>query len=312
MAKEAELATMPLRVSRQGLSRQERHDLRNGLLFAAPAIVGFLLFVAYPILASVYYSFTSYSILQPGRWVGLENYRELLTDDPVFYTTLFNTAYMAVFTIPLSIIIAMGLAMLLNLKIRGLSIYRTIFYLPTIVPFVASSLLWLWIFNPQYGLINTALWYVGIQGPGWLGDPVWAKPALVIMLLWGVGNWMIIYLAGLQDVPQELYEAAEIDGARWWDKTRHLTIPFMSPYILYSLILMLIGIFQYFTQPQVMTQGGPVDSTRVYALYLYDNAFRFFRMGYASAMAWLLFLLVVVLTVIIFKSSARRIYYAGQ
>ena len=301
-----------LRTSRARLTRQERHDLRNGLLFASPAILGFLFFVAYPILASIYYSFTSYSILQPGRWVGLDNYRELLTDDPIYYTSLGNTAYMAVVTIPLSIFVAMALAMLLNMKVRGLAFYRTIFYLPTIVPFVASSLLWLWIFNPQYGLINTLLWYVGIQGPGWLGDPAWAKPALVIMLLWGVGNWMIIYLAGLQDVPQELYEAADIDGATWWHKTIHLTIPFMSPYILYSLILMLIGIFQYFTQPQVMTQGGPVDSTRVYALYLYDNAFRFFRMGYASAMAWLLFMVVVVLTVIIFKSSARRIYYAGQ
>jgi len=312
MAKPAELVTMPLRATRRHMSRQEKQDLLNGLLFAAPAIIGFILFVAYPIGASVYYSFTSYSILQPGRWVGLENYRELLTEDPIFYTSLSNTLYMAVVTIPLSIFLAMALAMLLNLKVRGQSFYRTIFYLPTIVPFVASSLLWLWIFNPQYGLINTLLWYVGIRGPGWLGDPAWAKPALVIMLLWGVGNWMIIYLAGLQDVPQELYEAAEIDGARWWDKTRHLTLPFMSPYILYSLILQLIGIFQYFTQPQVMTQGGPVDSTRVYALYLYDNAFRFFRMGYASAMAWLLFIVVVILTVVIFKSSARRIYYAGQ
>ncbi|MDQ5850878.1 MAG: sugar ABC transporter permease [Chloroflexota bacterium] len=306
------MAATTLRVPHQRSSRQERHDLRNGLLFAAPGILGFLVFFVYPIFASIYYSFTSYSILQPGRWVGLENYRELLFDDPLFYRTLGNTVYMAVVTIPLSIFIAMGLAMLLNLKIRGQSFYRTIFYVPTIVPFVASSLLWLWIFNPQYGLINTVLWYVGIQGPGWLGDPAWSKPALVIMLLWGVGNWMIIYLAGLQDVPQELYEAAELDGATWWHKTWHLTLPFMSPYILYSLILMLIGIFQFFTQPQVMTQGGPVDSTRVYALYLYDQAFRFFRMGYASAMAWLLFIVVVILTVIIFKSSARRIYYAGQ
>lgn len=312
MANQAELATTPLRVSRQRLTRQERHNLRNGLLFAAPGILGLLLFVAYPILASVYYSFTSYSILQPGRWVGLDNYRELLFDDPLFYKTMGNTVYMAVFTIPLSIIFAMILAMLLNMKVRGQSFYRTIFYLPTIVPFVASSLLWLWIFNPQYGILNALLWFVGIQGPGWLGDPNWSKPALVIMNLWGVGSWMIIYLAGLQDVPQELYEAAEIDGARWWDKTIHLTLPFMSPYILYSLILMLIGTFQFFTQPQVMTQGGPVDSTRVYALYLYDMAFRYFRMGYASAMAWLLFLVVVVLTVIIFKTSARRVYYAGQ
>lgn len=305
-------STTALRATRQRLSRQERHDLWNGLLFAAPAILGILIFVAYPILASIYYSFTSYSILQPPRWIGLENYQTLLTDDPLFYKTMGNTVYIAAFTIPLSVIVAMGLAMLLNLKVSGQSVYRTIFYLPTIVPFVASAVLWLWVYNPQYGILNTLLWYVGIQGPGWLNDPAWSKPALVIMNLWGVGSWMVIYLAGLQDVPVELYEAAEIDGARWWDKTRHLTIPFMSPYILFSVILMLIGTFQFFTQPQVMTNGGPVDSTRVFALYLYDNAFTYFKMGYASAMAWLLFIFVVILTVIIFKSSARRVYYAGQ
>jgi multiple sugar transport system permease protein len=219
---------------------------------------------------------------------------------------------MAIFTIPLSVVVAMGLAMLLNLNVRGQSFYRTIFYLPTIVPFVASSVLWLWIYNPQYGIFNAMLWYVGIEGPGWLSDPAWAKPALIIMNLWGVGSWMVIYLAGLQDVPQELYEAAELDGARWWDKTWNLTIPFMSPYILFSVILMLIGVFQFFTQVAVMTNGGPADSTRVYAFYLYQNAFTYFRMGYASAMAWLLFIFVVILTAIIFRTSARRVYYGGQ
>ncbi len=155
--------------------------------------------------------------------------------------------------------------------------------------------------QPAVRHFNTLLWYVGIQGPGWLSDPVWAKPALVIMSVWGVGNWMVIYLAGLQDVPQELYEAAELDGARWWSKTWHLTLPFMSPYILFSVIQMLIGIFQYFTQVAVMTQGGPANSTRMYAYYLYQNAFTYFKMGYASAMAWLLFIFVVILTIVIFK-----------
>lgn len=301
-----------LTVPRHRSSPVQRHNLRMGLLFAAPAIVGLLLFTAYPIVASVYYSFTSYSVLQPPIWVGFENYRILLTDDPLFYTTLYNTLFMAVFTIPLSVIVAMGLAMLLNLKVRGQAFYRTIFYLPTIVPFVASSVLWLWIYNPQYGILNSLLWYVGIQGPGWLNDPGWAKPALIIMNLWGVGSWMVIYLAGLQDVPQELYEAAELDGARWWDRTLHLTLPFMSPYILFSVIQMVIGVFQYFTQVAVMTAGGPADSTRVYAFYLYQNAFTFFKMGYASAMAWLLFIFVVILTIIIFRTSARRVYYGGQ
>lgn len=293
-------------------SRQRQHNLRNGLLFASPAILGLLIFVVYPVAASIYYSFTSYSVLQPPIWVGLDNYRTLLTDDPLFYTTLYNTMYMALFSIPLSVIAAMGLAMLLNLKVRGQAFYRTVFYLPTIVPFVASSVLWLWIYNPQYGIFNSLLWYVGISGPGWLSDPAWSKPALVIMSVWGVGGWMVIYLAGLQDVPQELYEAAELDGARWWSKTRHLTLPFMSPYILFSVIQMLIGIFQYFTQVAVMTQGGPADSTRMYAYYLYQNAFTFFKMGYASAMAWLLFIFVVLLTILIFRTSARRVYYGGQ
>ncbi len=297
---------------RQRFSARQRHDLLNGLLFASPAIVGLLMFVLYPVGASVYYSFTSYSVLQPPRWIGLENYRTLLTDDTLFYKTMFNTLFIAVFTIPLSVIVAMGLAMLLNLKIRGQAFYRTIFYMPTIVPFVASSILWLWIYNPQYGILNAALWQVGIQGPGWLSDPDWSKPALIIMSLWGIGSWMVIYLAGLQDTPQELYEAADLDGASWWDKTWHLTIPFMSPYILFSVILMLIGVFQFFTQVAVMTNGGPADSTRVYALYLYQNAFTYFRMGYASAMAWLLFIFAVILTLIIFRTSARRVYYGGQ
>lgn len=300
------------RFRRRHRSPQQLRDLLTGLLFAAPGIAGLLIFVAYPVAASVYFSFTSYNVLQPPRWVGLENYRTLLMDDPLFYKTVFNTLYIAVFTIPLSVIIALGLAMLLNLKVRGQAFYRTLFYLPTLVPFVASSILWTWIYNPQYGLFNTLLGYVGIQGPGWLSDPAWSKPALIIMSLWAAGGWMVIYLAGLQDVPQELYEAAELDGAHWWAKLFFVTIPFMSPYILLSVIIMLIGIFQYFGPVAVMTNGGPVDSSRVYALYLYQNAFAYFKMGYASAMAWLLFIVVVVLTVIIFRSSARRVYYAGQ
>lgn len=304
----AVIRTLP----RRQTSPRQRQDLWNGLLFASPAIIGLLVFVAYPIAASVYFSFTSYSVLQPPRWTGLENYRTLLFDDPLFYKTMWNTVYIAVFTIPLSVITAMGLAMLLNLNVRGQAFYRTIFYLPTIVPFVASSILWIWIYNPQYGILNTLLWQVGIPGPGWISDPDWAKPALIIMNLWTVGGWMVIYLAGLQDVPQELYEAADLDGASWYAKTRHLTVPFMSPYILFSVILMLIGIFQFFTQVAVMTNGGPADSTRVFALYMYQNAFTYFKMGYASAMAWMLFVVVVILTVVIFRTSARRVYYGGQ
>ncbi|MCL4543850.1 MAG: sugar ABC transporter permease [Chloroflexi bacterium] len=287
-------------------------DFRAGLLFGAPAIIGLLVFSVYPILSSLVDSFTAFDMIRPAKFIGLDNYVALFTQDPLFWSTLYNTAYYVVFSVPLGIIVAFGLAMLLNQKVGGLSIYRTIFYLPSITPFVATAVLWVWVFNPQYGLLNTLLAFIGIQGPGWLSDPDWSKPALIIMSVWSVGGLMVIFLAGLQGVPQEQYEAAQIDGANRFQLLRHVTIPFMGPYFLFGLITGLIGGFQYFTQVYVMTQGGPANSTNMYSLYLFLNAFSYFKMGYASAMAWILFLLIGLCTVIVFRSSVSRVYYGGS
>jgi len=285
----------------------------TGVLLAAPAMLGLLGFTTYPILASLYYSFCRYSVLRPPRWVGLANYRHLFVDE-LFLRSLGNTLYYALFAVPLGIAVALGLALLLNTGVRGLSVYRTCFYVPSIVPLVASSVLWIWLFNPQSGAVNDVLRRLGVSHPpGWLADPAWAKSAIILWSVWGVGGAMVIFLAGLQDVPQEMYEAAEVDGATGWHKLWAVTIPFLSPHLLFNVIIGLIGAFQFFTPAYVMTggTGGPVDSTLFYSLYLFQVAFADFKMGYACAMAWMLFALVVAATALIFKTSARYVYYAG-
>ncbi|MDO8589418.1 MAG: sugar ABC transporter permease [Armatimonadota bacterium] len=291
----------------------EKRNLRNGLLFCSPAILGLLAFTLYPALASLYYSFCNYPMLKPPVWVGTANYRTLF-HDPVFYKSLSNTAYYAVFATPLGMIVAFLLALLLNQKVKGLAVFRTMFFVPSIVPMVAGSVLWLWLLNPQYGLINTLLRSVGFPEPGWMADPAWAKPALIVMSAWGIGGWMLVYLAGLQDVPRDLYEAAEIDGANLLQRARHITIPFMSPHLFFTLVMGFIGAAQYFTQAYVMTNGmgGPVDSTKFFSLYLFQNAFQYWKMGYACAMAWILFIVILLFTLLLFKTSARYVYYGGE
>lgn len=308
----ATIAQARPRTSRQRISRRGWINIRNGLLFTAPGIIGFLWFSAYPILASLYYSFTNYDGLHSISWAGFGNYISL-AQDPIFWQSLWNTAYFVVFSVPLNMIVAFALALLLNQRwIKGLALFRTIFFIPSIVPLISSSVLWLWIFNPQYGLINTLLGYLNITGPGWLSDPSWSKPSLIIMGMWSVGGWMVIFLAGLQNVPVEQYEAAELDGASALQRLLYITVPFMSPYFLFSAINGLIFGFQYFTQAFVMTQGGPASSTTMYALYLYQNAFQYYRMGMASAMGWILFVIVAACTYVLFKSSARRVYYGAS
>jgi multiple sugar transport system permease protein len=285
-----------------------------GLAFAAPWILHFVVFIACPIALSFYYSLCDYDTLSPPHWVGVENYRWLFTQDPLFWKSLWNTFYVVVFGLPLSMGMSLGLAFLLNQKVRGIAFYRTVFYLPSIVPVVATSILWLWLLNPEIGLINTGLSRVGLRGPGWLIDPAWAKPALILMGLWSAGGGMIIYLAGLQDVPQSLYEAAALDGAGPWARLWNVTLPFLSPILLFNLIMGLIGSFQYFTQVYVMTDGtgGPQDATLFYALRLFRSAFIDFNMGYASAMAWVLFGITLLCALIVFRTSARWVYYAGE
>lgn len=297
------------------LNRQARREwLRTakGLAFCSPWLIGFLTLGVLPILASFYFSLTQYSVLRPPRWIGVRNYIRLLTDDRLFWLSLTNTLYYTVVANVVGGTVALILAMLLNMKVRGLAIYRTIYYVPVIVPIVATSVIWLWLFNPQYGLLNHLLHPLGIPPIPWLTDPRWAKNALILMSLWGIGNSVVIFLAGLQDVPVELYEAAELDGASGFQKIRFVSIPMISPVIFYNMVIGLIGGFQVFTQSYVMTSGGPADSTLFYALYLYQRAFDYFRMGYAAGMAWILFALILVATLILFKTSSRWVYYAGH
>lgn len=295
------------------MSRQERRRLRVGLLFALPWIIGFLGFTVYPVIASFYYSLNVYTVFgQPLRWVGLANYIQLVGHDELFWISLYNTLYMVFFGIPFHICLAILLALLLNMNLRGVSVYRTVYYVPTIVPIVATSVLWMWVFNPEFGLINSALSEIGIYGPGWLTSPTLAKPALILMGTWTIGGTLIIFLAGLQEIPQQIYDAAMIDGAGVIQRVRHVTLPMLSPVIFFNVIIAVIGGFQIFTQAFIMTNGGPLDATLFYALYLYRNAFEYFKMPYASAMAWILFLVVMAATLIIFRSSARFVYYEGE
>jgi multiple sugar transport system permease protein len=288
-----------------------RRDARIGILFALPWILGFLIFLAYPLIASLYYSFTSYSILKPPRWIGLANYQELATDE-VMSKALLNTVFYTLGAVPLSTVLAIALALLLNTKVKGMAVYRTLFFLPSLIPMVAMGTLFLWVFNGDYGLLNSALRMVGFQPPNWLGEPLFAKWTLVLIAMWGCGQAMIIYLAGLQDIPVSLYEAAELDGAQLWSKTRNVTLPMLSPVILFNVIMGIIGSLQQFALPYVMFPGGaPARSTYLYAMYLYDNAFQFQRMGFASAMGWVLFLITLVLTLTALKISEKHVHYEG-
>jgi len=274
-------------------------------------------FVAYPLAASLYYSLCDYSVLKPPIPVGLDNYTEMF-QDPVFWKSLWNTVYFAVIFLPLSTVLALALALLLNSGVRGMPIYRTIFFLPSLTPLIALAILWMYLLNGEYGVINMFLDFVlkpfGLRSPAWLQSVTWSKPAIILMSLWGVGRPMVIYLAGLQDVPRQLYEAADLDGASWLDKTRHVTLPLISPIIFFNVIIGIISTFQVFALPYVVTRGagGPARSTTFYTMHMYNAAFRYLRMGYACAMAWMLFLIIFVLTLVIMRASRKRVYYANK
>ncbi len=299
--------------------KQKRKFYIYGILFALPWIIGFFIFELYPVGASLYYSFTEFSIFQPPEFTGLENITTLLADKK-FYLSLYNTAYITLVGIPLGLVYSLAMAMLLNMKVRGMSIFRTVFYIPTIVPIVASAILFVWILNPQYGMLNSLLDFLGLPQPAWLSDPRYTKPSLIMMDLWRSGQTMIVYLAALQGVPQNIYEAADIDGAGRVKKFWNITLPAISPATLFLFIMGLISSFQYFTQAYVFAStsgasamqqvsGGPENSLLFYSIYLYQNAFSFLKMGYASAMAWILFIVIVLVTVVVFKTSKRRVYY---
>ncbi len=281
------------------------------LAFISPWLIGFLWFFIYPTLSSLYYSFTEYNVLQPAKWVGPENYVSLMSDR-AFWNSLGNTVYYTAFSVPLNILVAFSLAVILNKEMPGRALLRTLVYVPVVVPITATAMIWMWLFNANWGMLNALLAVVGIKGPAWLGSPVWSKPSLIFMQTWLVGGSILIYLAALQDVPRSLYEAAEVDGANAFHKLRNITIPMVTPAFLFSLLTGLIGAFQVFATAWIMTNGGPVKSTEFYVFYLYMNGFRFFRMGYASAMAWILFILVLIVSFFTFRTSARWVYYGGQ
>lgn len=306
------VATSTVAKPRRQFTKRERQRLFVGLAFISPWIIGLVVFTVGPIVASAYYSLTEFTIFTAPRWVGLQNYQTLFFKDQHFFLSLYNTLYFTILVIPASILAAMAMAMALNVKLRGVTVYRGIYFLPSIVPAVSSAVLWGWILNPQWGLLNSFLRALGIPGPGWISSPTWSKPSLAMIAVWGTGSDMLIYLAGLQDIPQSLYEAASLDGASSWQKVWRITIPLLTPVTFFQLINGVIWAFQYFTEAFVMTGGGPANSTLFYALYLYNNAFVALKMGLASAQAWILFVIVMLATVVILRSSKGWVYYEGQ
>jgi multiple sugar transport system permease protein len=278
-----------------------------------PALLGFLFWYLGPMVYNVWISFHEWDLLSPPEWTGLDNYRRMW-NDALFWKSLRVTTYYVVVSVPLVQVTAFAIAMLLNLRVRGQAVFRTIFYLPTIAPVVATSFLWLWMFNSEFGLINDLLRMLGFKKVLWLQQTETALPVLMALSVWGFGTAMVIYIAGLQGVPQELYEAAALDGARFWRRLKDVTIPMMSPVILFNTVFGIIFAFQAFAQPLLITDGGPQNSTLLFPLLLYRQAFIFFRMGYAAALAWVLFLLVLVITLIVFRTAGRRVYYeeSGQ
>jgi multiple sugar transport system permease protein len=287
--------------------------LRAGLLFVSPWIVGYCVFYLYPFLATFYYSLTRFTGIGNPVFTGLSNYSGLLHDQ-MFRTALFNTLYYTIIEVPFSTALALGLALLLNLKVRGQAVYRTLFYIPSIVPVVASSLIFVWIFQPSFGIVNSLLSDIHVTGPAWFFSIAWSKPTFILLGLWGVGQPMVIYLAALQGVPKEMYEVAALEGAGPWSRLRHVTIPMISPVILFNVILSLVLSIQYFTQAQVIESppGSPGTSTMFYVTYYYQQAFQDLHFGYASAMAFLLFIGVLIVTVVLLRTSSRWVYYENE
>ncbi len=291
-------------------SPMQRREAIAGFLFVLPWIIGLLVFNVYPVLTSFYLSFTDYSVLQAPNWVGIENYQELFLNDPSVWIAVRNSAIYALLSVPIGLVVSFGLALLLNMRAAGIGIYRTLFYLPSVVPPVAAAIVFMVLFEPRAGLVNTLLRSIGLPAPAWFADPAWAKPGLVLLSLWSIGSSTLIFLAGLQEVPASLLEAASIDGAGPWQKLRHITLPMLSPVILFNLVMGVIYSFQVFTQAMVVggTSGDPIESTLMFMVLIYRSAFRYFKMGYASAQAVVLFAAVLIVTVLIFRTARLWVF----
>ena len=295
-------------------SQLEARQAKWGYIFLIPWLLGLVVFWIGPILASAYFSVLEYDVLSPAKFIGIENYTRAFSGDKLFWPSLGRTFYYSIVSVPIAIFSSLMLAILLNQKLKGTNIFRTLFFLPHLTPAVALAVLWIWLLHPSLGPINLILGYIGIEGPGWLQAKHWAVPALIIISLWaGVGgNTMLIFLAGLQGVPEELMEAAEIDGAGAWSKFRNVTLPMISPTLLFNMILGVIGALKVFTLAFVATQGGPSYATWFYALHIYQQAFAYFRMGYGAALAWIFVLILLIFTYIQLTLSKRWVYYAGE
>lgn len=302
------LMTIAVKRRSSGVERMERNW---GILLALPAMLGFLVFSLGPIIASFWFSLTSWNIGGESQFIGMDNYNTMFTEDKLFSKSLFVTTYYSLGSVPLIIIASFFVAILLNQKVKGLSIFRTLFYLPVLVPSVANTMLWLWMFNPDFGMLNSLLSYVGIPGSNWIYASKTAIPSLILMSTWTLGNAAVIFLAGLQGVPSHLYEAVEVDGGGALNKFWHITIPAMTPTIFFNLVMALITTFQVFNEAYIMTQGGPNNSTLFYVFYLYRTAFTEGNIGYACALAWILFLVIMIFTMIIFVTSKKWVYYEG-
>jgi multiple sugar transport system permease protein len=288
-----------------------KKEARWGIIFALPAILGFFLWTAGPMIASLLISLTDWKIGGTPNFIGIDNYIHMFTNDPLFPKSIWATLYFTLGSVPLILIFSFLVAILLNQKVKFMSFFRTVFYMPSIAPVIASSVLWMWLFNPDFGLLNNVLQAVGLHKLMWIYDENQVIPSLIMMNLWGMGNTMIIFLAGLQGIPEYLYEAVDIDGGNWWDKFRIVTIPMMSPTIFFNMIMLIIDNMQVFSKAYVMTDGGPNNSSLFYVFYLYRTAFTHSEFGYASALAWILFIIILILTIIVFKTSNKWIYYEG-
>jgi multiple sugar transport system permease protein len=304
------MATMTRR--RSGMTASQRRNQLIGLLFVSPWLLGFLLWTVYPLLSSLYFSLTRYDLLRDPIFIGLENYNEIFTRDPLFGKVTYNTLYYVGLSAPLGVAAAFLMASLLNTEIKGRSVFRAIFFFPAIIPAFVTAVVWQFLVNVQYGAINGTLQGLGLPVIPFIANPDYAKPTLILIHIWAQGNAIVIFLATLQEVPRSLYEAATVDGANAWHKFWNVTIPMTTPVILFNLVIGLIYGFQNFTLPWLLTAGGPNNATELYTLFLYRNAFQYLRMGKASALAWILFVVIVVFTILLFRSSNRWVYYGGE
>ena len=293
------------------MSRRVFHENVEGWLFASPFLIGLVVLWGGPMIASAGLSLANWNIISAPTFVGAANYVRLASD-PRFLKAFEATTLYAVISVPLSIVVGFSLALLLNRQMRFMQVFRTVCYAPAVLAGVAVALLWKWMYNNEFGMINLVLSYVGIRGPAWLNDPNWALTSLILMSLWHVGGSMVIYLAGLQGIPIDLYEAAEVDGARAYQRMLHVTLPLMTPVLFFQLVMGIILGLQTFTQPFIMTKGGPEDATLFFMLYLYRRAFVDFQMGYSSALAWILFIYILCLTFLVFRSSGAWVHYEAE